>query len=205
MNMQTIDTKEQLRQLYPPAKGRALTKQLPSLDKHSRRFIELSPFVVLATKGADGLADATPRGGTPGFVQIEDDKTILLPDWPGNNRLDSLENIIDNPGIGLLFMVPGVNETLRLNGRAEIVIADDIRERFDGEVRRPKAVIRLHIEEAYLHCAKALMRSHLWDDKARNERAVLPTMGQMINDQTNTTGAAESQEEMEKRYAEVLY
>ncbi len=176
-----------------------------SLDVHCRRFIELSPFVILATKGADGLGDATPRGGAPGFVLVDDARTLLLPDWPGNNRLDSLENIIESPGVGLLFLVPGVNETLRLNGQADIIIDDAVRGRFDGEARLPRSVIRVRIEEAYLHCAKALMRSRLWDDGARNERTVLPTMGQMIKDQTNGTDAVESQENMEKRYAGELY
>ena len=178
---------------------------MTALDIHARRFIALSPFVILATKGADGLADATPRGGAPGFVQVEDDRCVLLPDWPGNSRLDSLENIIDSPGVGLLFMVPGVNETLRLNGKAEIVVEEPIRERFDDAARLPRSVIRLRIAEAYLHCAKALMRSHLWEDSARNNREVLPTMGQMINDQTNSTETAESQKDMEVRYAGVLY
>jgi len=203
--MKTITTKEQLRQIYPAAKGRSVQKQMASLDIHARRFIELSPFLILATKGTDSLGDATPRGGAPGFVQVEDDNTVLLPDWPGNNRLDSLENIVDSPGIGFLFLIPGVNETLRLNGQAEIVIDEAVRTRFNGEARLPRSVIRLHIEEVYLHCAKALMRSRLWDEGAKNERSVLPTMGQMIKDQTNGSGAVENQADMEKRYAGELY
>lgn len=203
--MGTITSKEQLRQIYPAAKGRSVLKQMSALDVHAKRFIELSPFVILATKGINSPGDATPRGGAPGFVQVADNKTVLLPDWPGNNRLDSLENIIDSPGVGFLFLIPGVNETLRLNGQAEIVIEDSVRERFHDQARLPRSVIRLKIEEAYLHCAKALMRSRLWDEEARNERSVLPTMGQMIKDQVNGTGTVEGQAEMEKRYAGELY
>ncbi len=203
--METITNKEQLRQVYPPAMERALRKEMAALDSHARRFIELSPFVILATKGADNLGDATPRGGRPGFVHVADDSTVLLPDWPGNNRLDSLENIIENPGVGLLFLIPGVNETLRLNGRAEIVIDDRVRNIFDGEAKLPRSVIRVTVAEAYLHCAKALMRSRLWSDEARNDRSVLPSMGQMIKDQTGDAGPVESQGDMEKRYAGMLY
>ncbi|MDP6830942.1 MAG: pyridoxamine 5'-phosphate oxidase family protein, partial [Alphaproteobacteria bacterium] len=106
--MATITSKAQLRELYPPAVERAVKKQMASLDRHARRFIELSPFVTLATTGTDGLGDVTPRGGEPGQVKVENDNAVLLPDWPGNNRLDSLENIIDHPGVGLLFLIPGV-------------------------------------------------------------------------------------------------
>jgi hypothetical protein len=203
--MATITSKAQLRELYPPAVERAVKKQMASLDRHARRFIELSPFVTLATTGVDGLGDVTPRGGEPGQVKVENDNAVLLPDWPGNNRLDSLENIIDHPGVGLLFLIPGVKETLRINGRAEIITDDNVRALFETRGKLPRSVIRIAVEEVYLHCAKALMRSHLWDDAARINRTELPTMNQMIKDQTGSTGPLISQEEMEESYKAVLY
>ncbi len=203
--MATITSKAQLRELYPPAVERAVKKQMASLDRHARRFIELSPFVTLATTGTDGLGDVTPRGGEPGQVKVENDNAVLLPDWPGNNRLDSLENIIDHPGVGLLFLIPGVKETLRINGRAEIITDDNVRALFETRGKLPRSVIRIAVEEVYLHCAKALMRSHLWDDAARINRTELPTMNQMIKDQTGSTGPLISQEEMEESYKAVLY
>jgi len=203
--MTKITSKEHLRDVYPPALGRSVDKQMTCLDVHCRKFISLSPFVILATKGADNLGDATPRGGEPGFVHAESDGAVLIPDWPGNNRLDTLENIIEDPGIGLLFLIPGVKETLRINGTADIVIDDTTRHLFETRGKHPRSVIRIHINEVYLHCAKALMRSHLWEDTARIDRGELPTMGQMINDQTQTSNAPEGQMEMENRYEEVLY
>ena len=161
--------------------------------------------MALATTGVDGLGDVTPRGGEPGQVRVENDNSVLLPDWPGNNRLDSLENIIDCPGVGLLFLIPGVKETLRVNGKAEIITDDDVRQLFEMRGKLPRSVIRIAVEEVYLHCAKALMRSHLWDDAARIERSELPTMNQMIRDQTGSSGPLIGQEEMEESYKAVLY
>ncbi|MDA1099505.1 MAG: pyridoxamine 5'-phosphate oxidase family protein [Proteobacteria bacterium] len=203
--MKKIVSKAHLREIYPPAMDRAVLKQMPSLDLHARRFIELSPFVVLATKGADGRADATPRGGAPGFVRVENQNSVLLPDWPGNNRLDSLENIIECPGVGLLFMIPGVNETLRINGNAEIVIDDGIRQLFEAPGKLPRSIIRVNVAEAYLHCAKALMRSRLWEETIKIDRSSLPSMGQMLKDQIASPGIPESQVDMEKRYSAEQY
>jgi len=203
--MAKITTYEELRALYPPTVERAVLKEMSALDRHAKRYIELSPFVALATTGVDGLGDVTPRGGEPGQVRVENDNSVLLPDWPGNNRLDSLENIIDCPGVGLLFLIPGVKETLRVNGKAEIITDDDVRQLFEMRGKLPRSVIRIAVEEVYLHCAKALMRSHLWDDAARIERSELPTMNQMIRDQTGSSGRLIGQEEMEESYKAVLY
>ncbi len=203
--MAKITTYEELRALYPPTVERAVLKEMSALDRHAKRYIELSPFVALATTGVDGLGDVTPRGGEPGQVRVENDNSVLLPDWPGNNRLDSLENIIDYPGVGLLFLIPGVKETLRVNGKAEIITDDDVRQLFEMRGKLPRSVIRIAVEEVYLHCAKALMRSHLWDDAARIERSELPTMNQMIRDQTGSSGPLIGQEEMEESYKAVLY
>ena len=195
-----IETKEALRAFYPPAKERSLKKQLARLDRHCLRFIGLSPFVVLASGGAEGHCDASPRGGEPGFVKAPDDATLLIPDAPGNNRLDTLENIIATGRVGLLFLIPGVDETLRVNGKARVVDTPKLLEEFSSEKRKPKLIIEVAVEDVYLHCAKALMRSKLWSSASRVERSVLPTMGQMLNDQTGTNAPAETQAEMAERY-----
>ncbi len=195
-----IDTIEALRERYPPPHGRSAAKQLSRLDHHCTAFIALSPFVVLAT-GGSGEMDASPRGGPPGFVKLTPAGTLLLPDFPGNNRLDSLSNLVDNGKIGLLFLIPGVDETLRVNGRAQLSQDPSLMAHFAQEPRMPKLVIEITVMEAYLHCAKALMRSKLWNDASRQPRSVLPTMGQMLNDQTGMTQAPETQQEMEARYA----
>jgi PPOX class probable FMN-dependent enzyme len=156
---------------------------------------------VVATAGADGRQDASPRGGTPGFVQVLDGHTLLIADAPGNNRLDTLENIVATGRVGLLFLLPGVDETLRVNGRAVLSQAADDIHRCTTERRAPVLVIRVTVDEAYLHCAKALMRSALWSPAARAERDVLPTMGQMLGDQTGIATAPETQEDMLRRYA----
>ena len=196
-----IDTIEHLRGLYAAPRERALKKQIAVLDMHCRRFIELSPFAVVASTSAALTMDASPRGGAPGFIKALDERTLLIPDAPGNNRLDTLENIIATGRLGLLFMIPGVDETLRVNGSARLSCAAEHLQVFAGEKRLPKLVIEVTVDEAYLHCAKALMRSSLWQASAQVSRSVLPTMGQMINDQTGIQVPAETREEMLARYA----
>jgi len=197
MNVTSVDA---LRALYAAPGERAVKKQLSSLDRHCRRFIELSPFLVLATAGATGTMDASPRGGVPGFIKVRDERTLLVPDAPGNNRLDSLENILATGRVGLLFLVPGVDETLRVNGSAVLSRAADDLALCKDDRRVPKVVVRVSVQEAYLHCAKALMRSRLWSPESQVERSLLPTLGQMLNDQTGIEVPAETQEEMIKRY-----
>lgn len=199
-----ISTLDALRALYPAPTGRTVLKQLTALDVHCAQFIALSPFLVLATGGADGKADASPRGGAPGFVKVRDPHTLLLPDAPGNNRLDSLENIVVTGQAGLLFMIPGVNETLRVNGRAVLSTDPADAASCADERRTPKVVIKVSVEEAYLHCAKALMRSALWKAESQVARDALPSMGQMMADQTGLGGPVETQEAMERRYLPFL-
>ena len=182
-----IETVEALRARYAEPHVRAVKKQLSRLDEHCRRFIELSPFVVVASSSGASL-DASPRGGAPGFVSVVDDVTLRIPDSKGNNRLDSLANIITTGRIGLLFLIPGVDETLRVNGAARVFGADE------------RTYIEVTVEEAYLHCAKALMRSRLWSDDVRQPRGVLPPMGKMLNDQIGDTKPPETQAEMVARY-----
>lgn len=202
--MARIDSLDQLRNLYPEPRERSRRKVLPALDVHCRSIIALSPLVMVASFGADGRADVTPRGDAPGFVRVEDDATLLIPDRPGNNRLDTLTNLIANPAIGLLFLIPGVDETLRVNGRAEIRDDETLRQLFVIDGRPPATVLRVHVEEAYLHCAKAFMRSHAWDAAHFVPRSALPSMGEMLRDQLGLA-TAETQAEMMQRYRETLY
>ncbi len=197
----TIATIEQLRQRYAAPTERVRQKVIPRLDHHCRRFIGLSPFVVLSTSDADLQLDASPRGGDPGFVKVLADQILLIPDSPGNNRLDSLENIVRTGRIGLLFLIPGVDETLRINGAA--CLSDEATEiaACTTERRAPKLVIRVSVEAAYLHCAKAFMRSRLWSDEARVDRSTLPTIGEMIAEQAGLNIAPETREAMLQRYA----
>ena len=199
-----ITTHEQLRALYAQPTERARRKQLDVLDAHCKAFIALSPFVVLATSDGAGRVDATPRGGAAGFVVVQDERTLLLGDAPGNNRLDALQNLIENPQAGLLFMIPGVDETLRVNGQvelstdpADLAVCSDAR-------RTPKLVLRITVQEAFLHCAKAFMRSRLWHADAQIERDRLPTMNQMIHAQLGLDTPPEPQADMLQRYQQDL-
>lgn len=196
-----ITTHEQLRALYAAPGERAVRKQQAQLDAHCQRFVALSPFCVLASGGGAGaLLDASPRGGAPGFVKSPDVHTLLLPDAVGNNRLDTLANLLEDPRIGLLFLIPGVDETLRVNGTARLREEALYTDFFTAERQRPKLVIEVRVAEAYLHCPKALMRSRLWSADAQVDRAVLPTLGQMIQDQMGLATEPESQVAMLQRY-----
>lgn len=196
-----IRTLSELRTLYARPQERAVRKEIAALDAHCRRFIALSPFVLLATSDEALNLDASPRGGEPGFVRIDAECRLLIPDSPGNNRLDSLQNIVRTGRVGLLFLIPGVDETLRVNGEACLTTDAAELAACASERRTPKVAIRVHVQAAYLHCAKAFLRSKLWSDAARVDRSVLPTMGRMIGDQTGLQVAPETKEEMERRYA----
>jgi PPOX class probable FMN-dependent enzyme len=160
--------------------------------------------VVVSSSGASGALDASPRGGEPGFVRVQGNGTLLIPDAPGNNRLDTLENVVQTGQVGLLFFVPGVDETLRVNGKAVLSTLAAELELCKDAKRTPKLVIRVTMESAYLHCAKALMRSALWDASRHVERSVMPSMGEMMKDQIGGDIPCETQEEMLARYAKDL-
>ena len=194
----------ELRSLYAEPGERAVRKQLRQLDRHCKRFIELSPFVVLASADDANRCDASPRGGDPGFVKVVGDITLLIPDSPGNNRLDTLQNIQASGRLGLLFLIPGFDETLRVNGRARISTDPEQIRLCTTERRAPKVVIELVADEVYLHCAKALMRSKLWSDANRVERSAMPTLGSMISDQSGLNIPPETQEAMVARYQKDL-
>jgi uncharacterized protein len=198
-----IDSKDALRRVYKSPNPRSVKKEIRLLDRHCLRFVELSPFCVLATSG-EGGSDVSPRGGPAGFVRALEAATLIIPDFPGNNRLDSLENIIENGRVGMLFFVPGMDETLRVNGRASIDIDPELRELGIVDGKLPIAIIRVRVEQAYLHCGKALMRSELWNPENHIDRTMLPSIGEMIKDQINWD-SAETQAEMLVRYKETLY
>ncbi len=203
--MSVIDTLEDLRQHYKPAAGRSVQKELSHLDKHCRHFISLSPFLVIGSSSTQGPADVSPRGELPGFVHVLDDGRLAIPDRPGNNRLDTFENILENPNVALIFLIPGVDETLRINGVAEIRDDVELLGRFVVNEKPPATVLVVSIKVAYLHCAKALMRSNLWDPDGKIDRSELPSMGRMISDQIGATEEAESQDAMQTRYRQRLY
>ena len=196
-----ITTLADLRRLYASPVERAVKKQIAHLDIHCRNFIALSPFVVVATADAGYKVDASPRGGAPGFVKVTDEHTLLIPDSPGNNRLDTFENIVATGRVGLIFMIPGFNETLRVNGTAVLSRSPDDIALCTTERRVPPLVVRVSVEAAYLHCAKALLRSQLWSAQSHVDRACLPSAGQMLSDQTGIHTAPETQEQMRARYA----
>ena len=203
-----LTTRDQLRQLYGAASERATLKEMRSLDRHAQQFIALSPFVVLASSNVSGQMDASPRGGDPGFVKVIDNQTLLIPDAPGNNRLDTLENIIDTSQLGLLFMLPGFDETLRINGQASLSTDPSERQLCTDARRTPALVIRVKVQAVYLHCAKAFMRAQLWNPSKHAPRHLMPSMGEMLRDQIQTTQGhaieAETQEDMMARYRQSL-
>lgn len=203
-----ITTLADLHALYAPVRERSALKELPALDVHATRFIGLSPLVVLSSGSAGGAMDASPRGGAPGFVKVLDAHTLLIADSPGNNRLDTLENIVQTGQLGLLFLVPGIDETLRVNGTAVLSTLEADRLLCEDERRVPKLVIRVAVQAAYLHCAKALMRSALWDPARHVARACMPSMGEMMRDQMAhrmpPDTVFETQEQMLERYRQTL-
>ena len=179
-----IDDVSVLEKLYGAPSGAAVEKELSYLHPHYQRLIAASPFFVLATAGPGGL-DASPRGDAPGFVAVEDEKTLLIPDRRGNNRVDSLRNIITNPRVALLFLIPGVGETLRVNGRAEISVDPVLFERFGVEGKLPRSVLVVHVETVFFQCARAIFRSKLWDPAGQVDRRSLPSLGTIVADVSN--------------------
>ncbi len=182
---------EQLDALYGEPVPRSITKEIDYISAHYAAFIEKAPFVIVATSGPEGL-DCSPRGDPPGFVRVVDEKTVMIPDRRGNGRIDSLRNLIEDPRISLLFLIPGVGETLRINGRAEIVVDPLLCESFTMQRKVPKSVLVVTAERVYFQCPKALARSRLWSAEAQIERSELPSTGEMIEalSQDDFDGAA---------------
>jgi PPOX class probable FMN-dependent enzyme len=195
---------DDLDRLYPAPKPRTVAKAIDHVDRHAARFIALSPFCVFASVGADGAVDASPRGGGPGFVRVEDNKRLLMPDRPGNNRLDSFRNLLSGSGeVGMLFFIPGIDDALRLNGRATLTDDPALLASMVEFGKPPRTIVEIMVREVYLHCPKAMMRARLWDTEAHVPRDTLPSLGEMIRDQTGL-GEAESTTEALARYKETL-
>lgn len=194
-----------LEALYRPTSQIAKDKSLDHVDRHGRAFIALSPFCVVAAAGADGSIDVSPRGGTPGFVQVSaDGLTLMLPDRPGNNRLDTIRNLLSGDGaVGLMFMIPGFDDIYRVNGRASATADAHILAGFTEFDRTPRLVLMIAVTEAFLHCPKALMRARLWDEEARVDRAVMPSLTQMVFDQLGlgapTVSEADLRDQLQKQ------
>jgi uncharacterized protein len=204
-----IDVENKLREKFAEVHPLALAKSRPALDKYSRQFISLSPFLVISTADANGKADLSPRGDPPGFVHIVDDHTILIPDRPGNNRLDTMANIVANPNVGCLFFIPGFEDTLRLNGKAAITEDAALLKHCTVNGKAPKVGILVAVEEVFMHCAKALKRSKLWSGEYRQDRAQMPSIARIILDQTGA-GVDEAEargldEKVEGDYKSGLY
>jgi PPOX class probable FMN-dependent enzyme len=193
--MDFIATREELRGIYKQPGDNAVRKELKRLDGHCRSFIARSPFVLIGSSDGKGNADVTPKGDRPGFAAILDDNTIAIPDRPGNNRLDTLENILANPAVGLLFFIPGMNETLRVNGEARITVDRALRDTLAVDGKPPASVIITTVKAAYMHCAKAFMRSQLWQPESWPERQTLPTLGEILRDQLALDQSAQQTDE----------
>ncbi|MFC7705584.1 pyridoxamine 5'-phosphate oxidase family protein [Plastorhodobacter daqingensis] len=205
-----VTDEQSLRSLYPPVHTLAKLKSLNVLDDHAQAFIRRAPFVCIGTQGRDGTADVSPRGDPAGFVAILDPHTLAIPDRPGNNRLDTLSNIIANPSVGLLFIVPGFDDTLRVNGQARLATDPDLLERLSMHDRAPRLAIVIHVTEVFLHCAKAFRRSRLWDPAQFQERSAMPSLMKILLDQT--TGAPDDaaalrrlDDDLEKDYKSSMY
>nr|WP_298685959.1 pyridoxamine 5'-phosphate oxidase family protein [uncultured Dongia sp.] len=181
MNDQTkVNQPEVLRDLYGEPVPASLVKEMTFLTEPYAAFIKASPFVILSTSGAEGL-DASPRGGPPGFVRVVDKKTLILPDRSGNNRVDSLSNVVSDPRIAMLFLVPGAGETMRVNGQAKISVEPELLQSFaDINGKIPRSAMIVSIDRCYVHCSQSLARSKLWDPSAQVDRKTLPSIGQML-------------------------
>jgi len=176
----SITTVEQLRELYPPPKERSVRKELDHLDQHCRDFIALSPFLLVASASSAGACDVSPKGGPPGFVRVLDDHRLVIPDATGNRRLDGLQNMIENPHVGLVFLIPGMGETLRVNGAVELTRDPALLEGLETAGKPPALALVVTAEQVYLHCAKCIIRSKLWQPESWP--AELPSAAEILSD-----------------------
>jgi PPOX class probable FMN-dependent enzyme len=203
--LDSIEDPRQLREIYGAPSERSLKKQLTRLDKHCRAFIARSPFLVIASSDPSGRCDASPKGDMPGFVQVVDDETLLIPDRLGNNRVDTIGNLLARPGLGLIFFVPGLNETLRVNGRACITTDKTLLEPLAVNGKVPRSGILVSAEEVYFHCGKALIRSDLWNPEKQLRRSEFPSLGHILADQIGGISAEEAERQTAESYKTRLY
>ena len=203
--MDVIEDFEELRELYGPSGDRSVKKQLSRFDKHCRAFIARSPFLVIASSDPSGRCDASPKGDAPGFVQVLDDETLLIPDRLGNNRVDTIGNLLGRPGVGLIFFVPGLNETLRVNGRARITTDPVLLEPLAVNGKVPRSGIVISAEEIYFHCGKALIRSDLWNPEKQLRKSEFPSLGRILADQIGGMSVEEAERATAESYRTRLY
>ena len=203
--MDGIADLESLRSHFGTISEMAAHKVMPRLDQYSRGFIALSPFLVLATTDGGGGVDASPRGDAPGFVAMPDETTLIIPDRPGNRRVDSFSNVIRQPAVGLIFFVPGINETLRVNGTGRVVTDGELLTPLAAQGKVPATALSVAIGEVFFHCGKALIRSKLWDASRHVARGSFPSLGQIIADQTALMDAGSAEQAIATAYREKLY
>jgi PPOX class probable FMN-dependent enzyme len=206
--MEFVTSRDELRAVYktPKPTDGSIRKELKALDGHCRSFIGKSPFVLIGSSDGAGNADVTPKGDRAGFAVVLDEKTIAIPDRPGNNRLDTLENILLNPSVGLLFLIPGMNETLRVNGDARITIDAALRQRLAVDGKEPQSVVVVTVKAAYMHCAKAFMRSDLWKPETWYDRSTLPTLGRILRDQLALADSVEATDRwLDESYKQTMW
>jgi uncharacterized protein len=202
----TIESFADIRALYGEPSERVIKKQLPRLEKHSRAFIARSPFLVIASADSQGRVDASPKGDAPGFVQVLDDETLLIPDRLGNNRVDTIGNVLDHPGVGLIFFVPGLRETLRVNGKARVSTDPALLEACAVNGKAPRSGILITAEEVYFHCGKALIRSDLWNPAKMLKYSDFPSLGRIVTEQIGEGGdIAAAERNTEESYRTRLY
>ena len=200
-----VTSMEQLQALYGERMPASVIKEIDHINAHYRTLIEAAPFVAIATCGPEGL-DCSPKGDPAGFIRILDDKTLAIPDRPGNNRIDGFRNIVRDPRIALLFLIPGVGETLRVNGRASISVDPELMASFAINGKLPRCVLIVHVESAYFHCSKAIVRSKLWDEATKIDRKSLPSTGSIVAELSKGKLGGEAYDrEMPERIKAQLY
>ncbi|WP_070119546.1 pyridoxamine 5'-phosphate oxidase family protein [Bacillus marinisedimentorum] len=204
---QPIQTEEELRAIIGTPSDLARNKVIRYIDHHCSNFISRSPFLVVSTADDSGYCDVSPRGDMQGFVHVLNEKQLIIPERPGNKRIDSLRNILKNPRVGLLFLIPGLGETLRVNGTAKLVKDDELLEKMAARGRKPLVGIGVEVEECFIHCAKAIKRSKLWEPGSWADETALPSAAQILFDHANLpdTSADSIQERLEEGYAKRLY
>jgi len=203
--MDVVEDIETLREIYGPPNDRSLKKQLSRFDRHCRAFIARSPFLVIASSDPLGRCDASPKGDAPGFVKVIDDETLLIPDRLGNNRVDTIGNLLERPGVGLIFFVPGLNETLRVNGRARLITDPALLEPLAVNGKVPRSGIVVAAEEIYFLCGKALIRSDLWNPDKQLRRSEFPSLGRILADQIGGISVEEAERLTAESYRTRLY
>jgi PPOX class probable FMN-dependent enzyme len=203
--MPQVATASELESLFGEPTVLAKKKNLDFIDEHARAFISRSPFIIIATSDANGWPDASPRGDPPGFVVVDGPRTLLVPDRPGNNRVDSFHNLITNPKVGILFLVPGHPHSLRVNGTARLLTDEQLRHRLAMQGKPAQAVLEVVASEVFFHCGKSLLRSRVWEPAYWPDRTGLASLGTALADQIKSIDAATAETMVAESIAKRLY